>query len=89
LVLFLCVARRACCLTRRDDARSYSSLNITKLDVLSDLAEIKVAVGYRHKGRRLDSFPASLQARPGSTQLNAPDACSVCFCALLCVLRRA
>jgi adenylosuccinate synthase len=43
--------------------RRYSSINITKLDVLSDLEEIKVAVGYKHKGKPLATFPSSLQVR--------------------------
>lgn len=43
---------------------SYSSVNITKLDVLSDLPEIKVAVGYKYKGSTLNTFPSSLQGTP-------------------------
>ncbi|KAJ1983174.1 Adenylosuccinate synthase [Dimargaris cristalligena] len=44
----------------------YTSLNLTKLDVLDGFAEIKVATGYRlpaqngQPGELLDSFPASL-----------------------------
>jgi len=32
---------------------------ITKLDVLSQLDEIKVCVGYEHNGRKLNSYPAT------------------------------
>jgi adenylosuccinate synthase len=35
---------------------------VTKLDVLDDLAEIPVCVAYRHRGRRLNAFPADIQA---------------------------
>ncbi|ANB12987.1 adenylosuccinate synthase [Sugiyamaella lignohabitans] len=38
----------------------YTSLNITKLDVLDQLPELKVAVGYKHNGKELASFPADL-----------------------------
>lgn len=38
----------------------YTSLNITKLDVLDQLEELKVAVGYKHKGKLLESFPEDL-----------------------------
>jgi adenylosuccinate synthase len=36
------------------------SLALTKLDVLDDLAEIPVCVGYRHRGRVLTEFPSCL-----------------------------
>ncbi|MQL83309.1 hypothetical protein Taro_015787 [Colocasia esculenta] len=40
----------------------FSSLNLTKLDVLSDLQEIKLGVSYRLiGGKLLESFPADLQ----------------------------
>ena len=35
----------------------YTSLNLTKLDILDGLKEIKVAVGYRVDGEELESFP--------------------------------
>ena len=35
----------------------YTSLNLTKLDILDGLKEIKVAVGYRVDGDELESFP--------------------------------
>ncbi|ESW97344.1 hypothetical protein KL918_000953 [Ogataea parapolymorpha] len=38
----------------------YTSLNITKLDVLDTFKEIKVAVGYSYKGKKLESFPEDL-----------------------------
>ena len=41
----------------------FSSINLTKLDILSPLKQIKVGVGYKHPdGRRYEgSFPASLE----------------------------
>ncbi|KAG9455177.1 hypothetical protein H6P81_008081 [Aristolochia fimbriata] len=40
----------------------FSSLNLTKLDVLSDLRKIKLGVAYRHKdGEVLESFPGDLR----------------------------
>lgn len=39
----------------------FSSLNLTKLDVLSELPEIKLGVSYKQPGgKRLESFPADL-----------------------------
>ncbi|TFY60017.1 hypothetical protein EVJ58_g5410 [Rhodofomes roseus] len=38
----------------------YDSLNLTKLDVLDDLEEIKVAVKYIVDGKELDGFPGTL-----------------------------
>ena len=38
----------------------YTKLNITKLDVLDDLPEIKVATAYKYKGVVQDNFPADL-----------------------------
>mmetsp|Transcript_2622 Transcript_2622/g.3505 ORF Transcript_2622/g.3505 Transcript_2622/m.3505 type:complete len:429 (+) Transcript_2622:112-1398(+) len=38
----------------------FTSLNLTKLDVLSGLKEVKVCVGYIHQGKKLPLFPASL-----------------------------
>jgi adenylosuccinate synthase len=37
------------------------SLVITKLDVLDELEEIKICIGYRYKGRVLDAFPAEVR----------------------------
>ena len=38
-----------------------SSLAITKLDVLNSLEKIKIAVGYRYRGRKLNQFPNSFE----------------------------
>lgn len=38
----------------------YSCLNLTKLDVLDDLPEIKIATSYTIQGKELTSFPADL-----------------------------
>jgi adenylosuccinate synthase len=38
----------------------YTSLNLTKLDILDDLKELRVAVGYQVDDRLLESFPADL-----------------------------
>ena len=37
-----------------------NSIAITKIDVLSGLAEVKVAVGYKRQGKNLDEFPSDL-----------------------------
>ncbi|KAK9330873.1 Adenylosuccinate synthetase [Lipomyces starkeyi] len=39
----------------------FTSMNITKLDVLDSLEEIKVGVAYIHNGKRLTSFPEDLR----------------------------
>lgn len=39
----------------------YTSLNITKLDVLDDFEEIKVATSYSYNGEVLEYFPADLE----------------------------
>ncbi|KAK7062566.1 Adenylosuccinate synthase [Paramarasmius palmivorus] len=39
----------------------YDTLNLTKLDVLDDLPEIKIAVKYTINGKELAGFPASLE----------------------------
>lgn len=38
----------------------YTKLNITKLDVLDDMPEIRVATAYKYKGKTLPMFPADL-----------------------------
>lgn len=38
----------------------YTHLNITKLDVLDSFKDIKVAVAYKYKGEKLESFPEDL-----------------------------
>lgn len=39
---------------------NYTSFNLTKLDVLSDLAEIKIGVNYRLNGKVIDYMPSTL-----------------------------
>ncbi|KAF5357879.1 hypothetical protein D9756_001225 [Leucocoprinus leucothites] len=39
----------------------YDTFNLTKLDVLDDLAEIKVGVAYKVDGKELEGFPADLE----------------------------
>jgi adenylosuccinate synthase len=38
----------------------YDSINLTKLDILDDFDEIKVATAYEHNGQEITSFPADL-----------------------------
>ena len=38
----------------------YSSINLTKLDVLDHLDEIKIGVEYRLNGKKIDYIPATL-----------------------------
>lgn len=38
----------------------YDSFNLTKLDILDDLKEIKVAVKYTIDGKELEGFPGKL-----------------------------
>lgn len=44
------------------DVNSYTAINLTKLDILDDFPEIKVAVGYRHPVTKetIEGFPADL-----------------------------
>ena len=50
------VALKFCC-----QINGFASLNLTKLDVLSDLSEIQLGVTYRHPdGSTLNSFPSDL-----------------------------
>ncbi|KAF2685521.1 Adenylosuccinate synthetase [Lentithecium fluviatile CBS 122367] len=37
----------------------YTSLNLTKLDVLDDFEELKVAISYSYNGQQLEGFPAN------------------------------
>lgn len=39
----------------------FDFLNLTKLDVLSELSEIKIGIGYTYKGEKLNSFPSNLE----------------------------
>jgi adenylosuccinate synthase len=43
----------------------YTSLNLTKLDVLDDFDEIKVAVKYMQNGTEIPYFPADLKVLEG------------------------
>lgn len=38
----------------------YTSLNLTKLDVLDDLDEVKIGVSYMLNGKKLEGFPGML-----------------------------
>jgi len=38
----------------------YTQINLTKLDVLDDFEEIRVALAYKYNGQKLESFPADL-----------------------------
>jgi len=38
----------------------YTSLNLTKLDILSGLSEVKIAVGYKYQGKLLPTVPENL-----------------------------
>lgn len=38
----------------------FSAINLTKIDVLNNLKEIKIAVSYKYKGRVMDEFPGDL-----------------------------
>ena len=38
----------------------YDSINITKLDILDTLPEIKIGIGYKINGKEVESLPSSL-----------------------------
>ncbi|KAF1811236.1 adenylosuccinate synthetase-like protein [Eremomyces bilateralis CBS 781.70] len=40
------------------ECNDYTSINLTKLDILDDFEEIKIGVAYKHQGHELPSFPA-------------------------------
>lgn len=40
----------------------YTSINLTKLDVLDQLKEIKIGVAYKLDGKPLEAFPGELEA---------------------------
>jgi len=46
---------------------NFTTLNLTKLDVLSNLDEIKIGVAYKYKGAVLESYPSSLEVLSGVT----------------------
>jgi adenylosuccinate synthase len=50
------IARYACRIN------GFTGLALTKLDVLDTFSEIKIATGYRYKGKTLKEMPASLEA---------------------------
>ena len=39
----------------------YTSLNLTKLDVLSGLSEIKIGVHYTINGKKIDHMPSTIE----------------------------
>jgi len=39
----------------------YTSLNLTKLDILTGFDEVKIGIAYLHDGKRLPSVPSSLE----------------------------
>ncbi|ETV73442.1 adenylosuccinate synthetase [Aphanomyces astaci] len=45
----------------------FTDLNLTKLDVLTGLAEVKIGVAYWHKGVKLSGMPSNLQVLEEST----------------------
>ncbi|KAJ3100391.1 phosphoribosylaminoimidazole carboxylase ade2 [Physocladia obscura] len=45
----------------------YTSINLTKLDILDQLPEIKIGVAYLHNGTRYTDFPADLEKLAEST----------------------
>ncbi|KAL6079567.1 Adenylosuccinate synthetase [Balamuthia mandrillaris] len=40
---------------------NFDVINLTKLDVLSDLDEVKIGVAYTYNGQRLESYPSNLE----------------------------
>ena len=46
---------------------SLTELALTKMDILSGLAEVPVCVAYEHRGQRLDHFPSSLESLSACT----------------------
>ena len=42
-----------------------TEINLTKLDVLTGLETLKIAVGYSHNGKKLETYPASLTIQEG------------------------
>lgn len=42
------------------EINGFTSINLTKLDVLDDLETLKIGIAYKHKGKVLESFPASI-----------------------------
>jgi len=50
----------AVCSKYSAEINNFSSINLTKLDVLDGLETVKIAVAYHYQGKKLESFPASL-----------------------------
>ncbi len=48
---------------------SLTELALTKMDILSGLAEVPVCVAYEHRGQRLDHFPTSLESLSACTPI--------------------
>ncbi len=46
-----------------------NEIAVTKLDVLDDLDEIKICVGYRYRGQHYKNFPASLTVQQKATPI--------------------
>jgi len=40
---------------------NFTTINLTKLDVLSELPELEIGVAYKYKGEILDSYPSNLE----------------------------
>ncbi|HPA56704.1 MAG TPA: adenylosuccinate synthetase, partial [bacterium] len=43
------------------DMSGFTSIALTKIDVLNNFEKIKIATGYNCKGRKLNGFPASIE----------------------------
>jgi len=45
--------------------RSFTTLNLTKLDVLTGMPELKIGTHYMYKGKHYDTMPANLKVMGG------------------------
>lgn len=59
-----CVATKYSC-----SINGVDGIYLTKLDVLDNLSEVKVCIGYEYMGERIDYFPASLDILEGCTPI--------------------
>lgn len=50
----------------------FTSVNLTKLDVLDELPEIKIGVRYMYKGKELETMPSSLKVPTTTTTDSLP-----------------
>ena len=41
----------------------YTSLALTKLDILTNMGDLKIGINYKHRGETLSAFPASLEVQ--------------------------